>query len=85
MAATKLATARVSSKGQIAIPKSIRDQLGLREGMDLAIRLRGEEIILRKAPKQSWRRWRGKLKGSSLLKDRARERRKELAGDAKGV
>ena len=74
-------TARVSSKGQIAIPKPIRDRLGLRQGTDLAVRVEGPEVIMRKIDHASWRQWRGRLKGTPLLQDRARERRRELKRD----
>jgi hypothetical protein len=52
--------------------------------MDLAIRVEGEELVLRKVSRQSWRSWQGRLKGSPLLKDLAAERRNELKRDAKG-
>jgi len=75
--------ARVSSRGQIALPKEVRDQLGLGEGTSLTVRVEGNEVILRKAPPGSWRDWEGRFKGSDLLKDLARNRRKELARDRK--
>ena len=40
----------VSSKGQIAIPKAVRDALNLSEGAKLTIELRGQKIILSKEP-----------------------------------
>jgi AbrB family looped-hinge helix DNA binding protein len=73
----------VSSRGQIAPPKELRDQLRLGEGTSLAIRVEGDEVILRKTPSGSWRDWEGRFKGSDLLKDLARNRRKELARDRK--
>jgi antitoxin PrlF len=43
--------ARVSSKGQITIPKSVRDTLGLREGDQVVFRLiKGERAILARTP-----------------------------------
>lgn len=47
----------VSSKGQIAIPKLIREVLNLSEGAKLTIELRGQEIVLSKEP--AWRKLRG--------------------------
>jgi len=47
----------VSSKGQIAIPKSIRDALNLSEGAKLAVEVRGQEIVLSKEP--AWKKLRG--------------------------
>ena len=76
-------TAKVSSKGQVAIPKAIREQIGLQEGSELAISVQGRDLILRKVPAGSWRRWRGVLKGSGALQEHEREHREEIERDAK--
>jgi antitoxin PrlF len=47
----------VSSKGQIAIPKTIRDALNLSEGAKLTVEVRGHEIVLSKEP--AWKKLRG--------------------------
>jgi AbrB family looped-hinge helix DNA binding protein len=47
----------VSSKGQIAIPKAIRDALNLSEGAKLTVEVRGQEIVLSKEP--AWKKLRG--------------------------
>ena len=47
--------ARVSSRGQVALPKAVRDQLGFGEGTCLTVRVEGDEVILRKAAAGSWR------------------------------
>ena len=47
----------VSSKGQIAIPKAIRDALNLCEGAKLTVEVRGQEIVLSKEP--AWKKLRG--------------------------
>lgn len=44
--------ARVSEKGQVTIPKSIRDRLGLRPGQDLEFTEDGAEIRIRKAVRE---------------------------------
>ena len=75
--------ARLSSRGQVALPKAVRDQLGLTEGDRLTVRVEADEVILRKSAEGSWREWEGRFKGSDLLKDLARERRRELARDNK--
>lgn len=67
----------------MALPKEVRDQLGLGEGVRLTVRIEGDEVILRKAPAGSWKEWEGRFKGSNLLADLARERSKELARDRK--
>jgi AbrB family looped-hinge helix DNA binding protein len=68
----------VSSKGQVAIPKAIRDALNLSEGSKLTLEVRGQEIVLSKQP--SWKKLRGAAAASDLLgafaahKKRERER-----------
>ena len=37
---------KVSKKGQIVIPKEIREKLGIKEGSNLKIKLDGKRIIL---------------------------------------
>lgn len=75
--------AHVSSRGQIALPKSVRDQLGLGEGTSLTVRVEGDEVILRKAPADSWKRWESCLKDTDLLGDLAQERHRELTRERK--
>jgi len=75
--------ARLSSRGQLALPKEVRDQLDLREGVSLMVRVEGDEVVLRKAATENWREWEGRFKGSDLLGDLARSRRKELTRDRK--
>ena len=72
---------RLSSRGQLALPKEVRDQLGLSEGSSLTVRVEGDEVILRKVVTGDWREWEGRFKGSDLLGDLVRSRRKELAHD----
>ncbi|MGD0805039.1 MAG: AbrB/MazE/SpoVT family DNA-binding domain-containing protein [Candidatus Bathyarchaeia archaeon] len=42
---------RVSEKGQVVIPKRIRDKIGLETGDELTVNLVDQKIILRKRPK----------------------------------
>ena len=78
-----MVTVRVSSKGQIASPKAIREQVGLKEGAELAISVRGRDVIPRKVVDGSWRRWRGVLKSTYALQEHEREPREEIERDAK--
>jgi AbrB family looped-hinge helix DNA binding protein len=77
-------TARMSSKGQIAIPKPLRDRFGLSEGTDVLLRVEGDEIVLRKISGDSWRKWEGRFAGSGVLEELIKERREEIRRDKKG-
>ena len=47
----------VSSKGQVAIPKEVREALNLTAGSKLNLEVRGHEIVLSKG--DAWRSLRG--------------------------
>ena len=64
--------ARVTSKGQITLPKAVRDALGLQPGTEVEFQIDGGEAILRRrVPDAAFTRWRGKLRssGGSLQTD----------------
>ena len=65
----------ISSKGQIAIPKTIRDALNLSEGTKLTLDVRGQEIVLSKTPAR--RKLRGAGAGSDLMRKFAAFRKRE--------
>jgi AbrB family looped-hinge helix DNA binding protein len=69
----------LSSKGQIAIPKAVRDRLNLVDGAKLTLEVRGPEIVLSKEP--AWRKLRGAGAGrdlmGTLVKFKKRERERE--------
>ena len=44
------AAARVTSKGQVTLPKAVRDALGIREGDDVVFRVEGKRAILARTP-----------------------------------
>jgi AbrB family looped-hinge helix DNA binding protein len=71
----------VSSKGQVAIPKVVREQLGLREGTKLQLRVEGRDLILRKPSTGFWRTWAGKFAGIDFTEQRREDRRREVALD----
>ena len=65
----------VSSKGQVAIPKAVRDALNLSAGVKLTLEVRGQEIVLSKQP--SWKKLRGAAKGRDLMGAFAAHRKQE--------
>ena len=42
--------ARVTSKGQITVPKPVRDALGIKEGDEVVFRVEGNHAILARTP-----------------------------------
>jgi AbrB family looped-hinge helix DNA binding protein len=65
----------VSSKGQIAIPKQVRDALNLAEGTKLTLEVRGQEIVLFKGA--AWRKLRGAAADMGDLMEKFATFRKE--------
>ena len=63
----------VSSKGQIAIPKQVREALNLTEGSKLSLEVRGQEIVLSKTA--AWKKLQGA--GRDLKKDFTEFRKEE--------
>jgi antitoxin PrlF len=45
------ATARLSAKSQVVIPKEVRERLGIGPGDLLAFEVRGDEIVVRPVPR----------------------------------
>ena len=82
MEGTAGVSVRVSSKGQIAIPKAVRERLGITQGADLSVTIEGDAVVLRKISQGSWQELEGAFANSPLLEDLAAERRRELNRDA---
>jgi AbrB family looped-hinge helix DNA binding protein len=72
----------LSSKGQIAIPRAVRDALNLSAGTKLTIDLRGQEIVLSKEP--GWRKLRGAAGGADLMTAFAEHRKVEREREDSG-
>jgi AbrB family looped-hinge helix DNA binding protein len=76
--------ATVSTKGQIVIPKTIRDRLNLKAGTELVFDVQGEAVVLKRAVRDfpNWRTMRGMARGGgSLTKALIEERAAEKAHD----
>ena len=53
-----MSTTTVTTKGQVTIPKHIRDRRGIAAGTKLEVAEQGEDIVLRKAVRADQRRQR---------------------------
>lgn len=80
-----MTTVTVSSKGQIVLPKRLREDLQIHEGDRLELRRERDHIVLLPTPaaqsRRSWRDWRGVLRGTRALQDHEREHAEEVAGE----
>ena len=75
--------ATVAERGQITLPKEVRDALGLTKGMKLKVEVEGGRIILRKDVSDAISRLRGliKLPPGKTSDDVMRELRGRAPGD----
>jgi AbrB family looped-hinge helix DNA binding protein len=76
-----MTTATISPSGQIAIPKAVRERLGLEAGTQLSIDVQGEQLVIKRVDHNypDWRSMEGMLRGGESLtkaleEDRAAER-----------
>lgn len=69
-------TQRMGAKGQVVIPKDLREQVGLGPGADVSFESVGDGIVVRRADHQDTMRGRfgGSGMAARLLEDRRRER-----------
>lgn len=44
------AAAKVTSKGQVTVPKAVRDALGIKEGDEVVFRVEGQRAVLARTP-----------------------------------
>ena len=76
-------TVKTSSKGQIVIPKEIRDQLGVKPGSLVELKFVNGHIVIRPLPQDPVAALRGSLRGgpslaSKLIKEHQREVRRDV-------
>ena len=50
---TEAGVGTLTSKGQVTVPKVVRDALGAAEGDRLVFEMEGERVFLRRAPRES--------------------------------
>jgi len=67
----------MSTKGQVVIPKNIREQVGLKEGDALVFKVAGNAIQIEKMPNQSESMVELLRRGQPFPKDLVRTLRKE--------
>lgn len=73
-----MALATLSSKGQLVLPKAIRDALGLTPGTTIRIIPKGRKILLEPVAASMIERLYGKFAGEKLLTDLEAEHRQEI-------
>jgi len=76
--------ATVAERGQITLPKAVRDALGLTKGTKLKVELEGGRIVLRKDVDDALSRLRGRFKlaeGFTSTDDAMRALRGRAPGD----
>lgn len=69
---------KVSSKGQVTIPKEIREALGIRPGDEVEFEETEEGVVIRKADENPFETWKGAFGGAEATVE---ERMRELRGD----
>jgi AbrB family looped-hinge helix DNA binding protein len=70
-----MATARVTSKGQITVPKQVRDRLDIQPGDGLEFFFEGDRLEVRHVPRRRLAEFRGRFPVSnplSFAEERAR-------------
>ena len=73
---------KLSSKGQLVIPKSVRQALGLQTGATFHVDLENGKIILEPLPTAPITALYGKYADADFLTDLETEHRHEVANDA---
>jgi AbrB family looped-hinge helix DNA binding protein len=69
---------RLSSKGQLVIPKSVRQELGLEPGDQFHLEVKGDRLVLEPVVPSAIDQLYARYADSNLLADLEREHRKEL-------
>lgn len=73
---------RLSSKGQVVLPKKLRTDLGWQQGQAFQVRTDNERLVLEPLSQTNdWRKWRGAFAGTRAWQGLAEEHRAELQED----
>jgi AbrB family looped-hinge helix DNA binding protein len=65
-------TSKVGPKGQVVIPKELRDELGIEPGDDVDFWLDGDHVAVRRSARRT--PLHGRFAGSNLSSEHARQR-----------
>jgi AbrB family looped-hinge helix DNA binding protein len=77
-------TAKTSPKGQVVIPKEMRDRLGMKPGSLVEITLTQEGVEIRPLPENPITALRGSVPGAASLATKLmKEHRREVERDAR--
>ena len=72
---------RLSSKGQLVLPKNIREKLNLKSGDQFQARVVDKTIVLEPVPVDLVLKLRGKYAGHDFIRDLEEEHRLEIDND----
>jgi AbrB family looped-hinge helix DNA binding protein len=72
---------RLSSKGQLVIPKTIRESLRLKNGDQFQVRVQDGKIVLEPVAKGLIQKLHGKYKGHDMLTVLEEEHRQEIENE----
>jgi len=75
-------TVTLSSKGQLVIPKPLREALGLKKGTRFHVHLAADKIILEPTVTSPIAALYGKYAGTNLLTELEKEHQQELRDDS---
>ena len=76
----RVATTRLSSKGQVVIPEEIRRRLGLATGVQFAVVGEGDVVVLKAVQPPSMRQFDDLVRAARQAARKAGMRRKAIAG-----
>ena len=82
---SRVATTRMSSKGQVVIPEAIRRRLGLEPGVEFVVIGEGDTIVLKPISVPSMREFDGVMKRARQAARRAGMKRSDIASAIEAV